>query len=62
METVTNINPATGEKIKEYKRITASEAKNKVEEGKKAFDTWKKTSYDERSKLMRKLADVIKEN
>jgi len=62
METVTTINPATGEKIKEYKRITASEAKNKVEEGKKAFDTWKKTSYDERSKLMRKLADVIKEN
>ena len=32
METATTINPATGEKIKEYKRITASQAKNKVEE------------------------------
>lgn len=51
------INPATGEKIEEYDRISASEASEKVKQAGKAYRSWKKTSFAERSELMNKLAD-----
>ncbi|MDY7396081.1 NAD-dependent succinate-semialdehyde dehydrogenase [Aureibaculum sp. 2210JD6-5] len=62
MATTTIINPATGKKVAEYQRIDVSEAKQKVAQSKKAYDSWKKLSYDERATYMRKLAKVFEKN
>ncbi|PWJ60193.1 succinate-semialdehyde dehydrogenase/glutarate-semialdehyde dehydrogenase [Dyadobacter jejuensis] len=56
------INPATGDKVAEYQRISLDDAKQKVEAGKRVFDTWKLKSYEERSLLMHRLADVLEQN
>ena len=62
MASVTIINPATGEKIDEYSRITAVEASEKVKLANVAFKDWKKTSFEQRSKLMNALADEFEKN
>lgn len=56
------INPTTGEKVAEYQRIEVSEAKEKLVQSKKAFDSWKKLSFEERAVFMRKLALVFEKN
>ncbi|QWX85225.1 NAD-dependent succinate-semialdehyde dehydrogenase [Cellulophaga sp. HaHaR_3_176] len=62
MEITKIINPATGKKIAEYDRISVNEVKNKIKTSHQVFNTWKNTSFDERAKLMYKLADVLEEN
>ncbi|MDO7172311.1 NAD-dependent succinate-semialdehyde dehydrogenase [Mariniflexile sp. AS56] len=56
------INPATEEQVAEYTRLGITEANKKLEHAHDAFKIWKNTSFDERSKLMHKLADYIIEN
>jgi succinate-semialdehyde dehydrogenase/glutarate-semialdehyde dehydrogenase len=56
------INPATGEKIAEYERISVAEAKGKVAHAKKTYDSWKTTTFEERATLMHKLANVLESN
>lgn len=56
------INPATGEKIAEYERISVAEAKEKVAQAKKTYDSWKTTTFEERTTLMHKLANVLESN
>lgn len=56
------INPATGEKIAEYDRITVIEAKEKVAQAGKTFDNWKHKTYEERAVLMHKLGDILEKN
>ncbi|MFC1564878.1 NAD-dependent succinate-semialdehyde dehydrogenase [candidate division KSB1 bacterium] len=55
-------NPATGEVIKEYDELTPEETKDAVRRSHEAYLEWKKTSFSERSRLMRKAADVLREN
>lgn len=62
MASVTIINPATGEKIDEYIRITAVEASEKIKQANTAFKEWKKTSFAQRSKLMNVLGDEFENN
>jgi succinate-semialdehyde dehydrogenase/glutarate-semialdehyde dehydrogenase len=62
MASTTIINPATGEKIAEYDRISLNEAKDKIAQSKKTYDSWKKTTFAERSLLMHKLAEVLDES
>lgn len=59
METITTINPATEKEIKTYKRDSKEEALHKIEKANKAYLNWKNTSFEERSKLMHKLADIF---
>jgi len=56
------INPSTGQKVAQYERITAEDAKEKLASANNAFTKWKKKSFEERSVLMHKLADVLVEN
>lgn len=56
------INPSNGKKIAEYERINVSEAKQKIAQSKKAYNSWKQLSYDERAVYMRKLAKVFENN
>ncbi len=62
MSISTSINPATGEKVAEYDRITPSDAKEKVAQANTAFTSWKKLSYEERARYMNKLADHFQAN
>ncbi|MBG6111349.1 succinate-semialdehyde dehydrogenase/glutarate-semialdehyde dehydrogenase [Flavobacterium sp. CG_23.5] len=56
------INPATGEKISEYDRITGSQALEIIAASKKEFHHWKEKTFAERATLMYALADVLDEN
>ena len=55
-------NPATRRKIGVVPKSGRSETKRAIEAAAKAFDSWKRTSALERSKLMRTLHDVIMAN
>lgn len=57
-----SINPATGEKISEYDRITSSEALEIIAASKKEFHLWKHKTFEERAKLIYALADVLEAN
>jgi succinate-semialdehyde dehydrogenase/glutarate-semialdehyde dehydrogenase len=57
-----SINPATGEKISEYDRITSSEALDIIAASKKEFHLWKQKTFAERAKLIYALADVLDAN
>ncbi|WP_026709111.1 NAD-dependent succinate-semialdehyde dehydrogenase [Flavobacterium frigidarium] len=62
MENTIIINPATGEKVAEYDRITINEAKEKISQANKTYTGWKLKSFKERSAFMHKLADILDEN
>ncbi|MFP4370139.1 MAG: NAD-dependent succinate-semialdehyde dehydrogenase [Candidatus Kapaibacterium sp.] len=53
-------NPATGEKIKEYHELSTAQINGKLIKAEKAHQSWKKTTFTERSKLMLKAAEVLK--
>ncbi len=57
-----SINPYNGEKLYEFKELTDKELRKKIEVAHKAFQSWKKTGFDERSKLMLKAAENLKMN
>lgn len=57
-----SINPATGEKISEYNRITSDEALEIIAASKKEYHLWKQKTFAERATLMYALADVLDEN
>ncbi|WP_026777069.1 NAD-dependent succinate-semialdehyde dehydrogenase [Polaribacter sp. Hel_I_88] len=56
------INPATEKEIASYNRITPEIAREKIAKANETYQSWKKTSFAERSKLMQKLADIFEEN
>ena len=62
MEKATSINPANEEQIASYERITPETAKEKLAKANETHQSWKKTTFEERSKLMNKLADIFEEN
>ncbi|WP_018982303.1 NAD-dependent succinate-semialdehyde dehydrogenase [Salinimonas chungwhensis] len=59
--TVETINPATEQTLKSYTLLSTEEAKKAVDASHEAFTSWRKTSLQERSKLMNALADKIDE-
>ncbi|SDX82538.1 NAD-dependent succinate-semialdehyde dehydrogenase [Flavobacterium degerlachei] len=62
MASTTTINPSTGEKIADYNRLSINETKDKIAQSRKAYESWKQKTYEERAQLMHKLADVLDEN
>ncbi|WP_166385410.1 NAD-dependent succinate-semialdehyde dehydrogenase [Polaribacter sp. 11A2H] len=62
MKTITTINPATEAEITSYNRISEKETTDKIAKANDTYKTWKKTSLDERSKLMHKLANIFDKN
>ncbi|WP_397446506.1 NAD-dependent succinate-semialdehyde dehydrogenase [Polaribacter sp. R77954] len=57
-----SINPATEQEIAFYNRNTKKETVKKIEIANQTYQSWKKTSLKERSKLMHKLATIFDEN
>jgi len=57
--TITSMNPATGETIKEYQEMTQEEVRSVIEHNHQAFLGWQWTSYTERAQLIREAAKVL---
>ncbi|MCC9137848.1 NAD-dependent succinate-semialdehyde dehydrogenase [Pontibacter silvestris] len=52
-------NPATNELIKTFEPDTTEEVQRKIEAADKAFQSWRKVSFDKRAKHMNKQAEVL---
>tara|TARA_Y100000590_G_scaffold261720_1_gene293768 strand:- start:722 stop:2164 length:1443 start_codon:yes stop_codon:yes gene_type:complete len=59
-ETYDVINPATEEVIGKASKASTSDVNNALKSAEKGFEVWKKTSPWERSRLIRKIADLIR--
>lgn len=55
------INPATGKLIKEYNEVSLENAIDALKKTDAAFKEWKKTDFSERSKLMKKAGNILKD-
>jgi len=55
------INPTTGETIKEYEEMTPAEVKDAIENSHQAFLGWRRASFAERAKLMKKAAQILRD-
>lgn len=53
-------NPATGEVLKSFEEISDIELENKIAKAQQAFLSWKKTSFEERAKLLKKMAVYLR--
>lgn len=57
--TIQSINPATGEKIKSYTLHTTEEVSKKIDAVNHAWLSWKDSSFETRSKLLNRMAEVL---
>lgn len=56
---IISYNPATGEELGRVENTSSEDVKIAVENGRKAFQPWRKTSFSERKKLIMKAREVI---
>ena len=59
---IPSINPFTQEVIQTHSTLTGEELENKISEAHKAYLKWKNTSFDNRSKILYKVADLLEKN
>ena len=59
MADITTVNPATGENIKEYKYMSKDEVNKIVDASHEAFLEWRKTSHEERAKVINSIGDTL---
>lgn len=60
--TLDAVNPATGEVTARFPNATAADVDAAVAAGQRAMKAWKRSSPDERSAVLRRLADVIQDH
>ena len=56
---IISYNPATGEEFGRVENTSAGDVKIAVENGREAFQTWRKTSFAERKKFVMKAREII---
>src|SRR6478672_11066345 len=59
--TTESINPATEETLATFQEHTLEETKRIIAEADDAFRSWRETSFDERARLMRRAAELLRE-
>ncbi|MER1973809.1 MAG: aldehyde dehydrogenase family protein, partial [Psychrobacter alimentarius] len=59
MADITTVNPATGENIKEYNYMSKDEVNKIVNASHEAFLEWRKTSHEERAKVINSIGDTL---
>ncbi len=57
-----SINPARGKVLKVFKEWKPEEIKKQLRKSSNAFDCWKETDYSDRSKLLKKIAKILRDN
>ena len=58
---IKSINPINGKIVKEYTGDSETIVSAKIEKGNKAWEKWKKTSFEERAKLLQNTAKILRE-
>lgn len=61
MSSIKTVNPATNQVEKEYPVMTDQQIDQILSDADKAFQSWKKTSFAERAKLLHKVASILRE-
>src|SRR5437762_10416504 len=59
---IKSINPATGQLLKSYEPISDEALLIKLHKSRQAFQEWRKTSFSERSRYLKKVADHLEVN
>jgi succinate-semialdehyde dehydrogenase/glutarate-semialdehyde dehydrogenase len=59
---IETLNPTTGEKVKTYKEMSLEDVAMIVESSHVAFLEWRNTTFSERSRLMKRAAEVLRDN
>ncbi|MCG8606583.1 NAD-dependent succinate-semialdehyde dehydrogenase [bacterium] len=59
---ITVINPTNGTAVKEYDEMSPEEVRQIIEDCHEAFLSWRRTSFEERAELMKKAAQVQRDN
>lgn len=59
MADITTVNPATGENIKEYNYMSKDEVNKIVDASHEAFLEWRKTSHEERAKVINSIGTTL---
>ena len=60
MSSLTTINPATGEKLKDYDLMTDQEVTEAIEQCHQAFLDWKLRSFEDRAKIINAIATELR--
>ncbi len=55
------INPATGKEIATFENISDGELKEKLAAANACYNAWRKASFDDRKKVVQKIADLMRE-
>lgn len=55
------VNPFTGKEVKSFEEISEEELVKKLEKSSDCFEDWRKTSFEERKKIVQKVADLMRE-
>ena len=58
--TISSVNPATGETIKTYDEMTPEQASAAVAQSHDAWRSWRKTSFADRGRPMKKAAEILR--
>ena len=59
---IQSLNPATEEVTKTFKELTDDQIEQKLAKAQSAFESWRKTSFEQRAELMNKLAKILKDD
>lgn len=62
MAQITTLNPATNKELKTYDLHSQNQINDALNKAEDCWQSWRKTSYEERSTLMRVAADVLEKN
>lgn len=60
-DSLTSINPANGETIATYHKMTVEHAKEVIEKSHNAFQSWKNQNLEDRARLMMTAADILEQ-
>jgi succinate-semialdehyde dehydrogenase/glutarate-semialdehyde dehydrogenase len=58
---ITTINPATGEEVRSFEALTEGEIDEKIQHAVETFGEYRKTSFEERSRMMLRAAEILEE-
>ena len=57
---ITSINPATNQELKRYSPMTKEEVKSAIAKADQAYQSWRKTSFDQRKQVMLEFARQLR--
>ena len=58
---ISTVNPATGEELKTFEELTGEQVEQKVQLADETFREYRKTSFEERSRMLLRAADILEE-